>query len=99
MGRSDEELLAQLGDVLAALSDRQLASIGVTIERQDDTWLWLRDALIEALRSTGRHRAANRLTEHDLHFQPYSIGLSVPLLRALVPLIAKHYAEEDPNDQ
>lgn len=87
----NDQLLDQLSAVLHSLTDRQLARLGVTLERQDDNWLWLRDAIVQALHSEGRTRAAQRLAEHDLTFSAYSMGISASFLRRLAPILAQRY--------
>lgn len=96
----EEDPLNQLRSVLTNLSDEQLASIGVTLERDDGDWEWLKDAFVNALENEGRWRAAKVLRSIDLRTSPqYSIGLSRSFLVSLNAIIRAELLKGQTNEQ
>lgn len=89
-----KELLDQLRSVLHNLSDHQLSLIGVSLERQNDDWLWLRDAFAEALFADGRDRAARSLQDHGLENGSYSMAISKSFLLRLLPILRSRIIEQ-----
>lgn len=90
-----EPTMEQLRGVLLGLSDAQLETIGVSIDRPDASWEWLRDIFVEALRTLDRTRAANCLANADLSRAPYSMGISRDFMRELDRILRLHIASQN----
>lgn len=72
--------LEDLRRVVLTLSDDQLASIGISVSRDDGQWQSLQQAMVDALHAEGRWRAAKGLAETDLRRGGYSMQISMRFL-------------------
>lgn len=73
---SDADLMAQLRDVMLGMTDSQLSTIGVTIDRTvTDDGEWMVEAFIETLNRQGRDRAAKSLAKSTGSSGAYTLAL------------------------
>ncbi len=83
---ADRDLMQRLKELLLDFSSTELASIGVTIKREEGEWEWLRDAFTVALEREGREKAAATIRGNDMS-KSCSIGVSKSFLVELAKLL------------